>query len=116
MVDKGNRLKALLGGKERVSDGSKEKPQPGVVIKDEEKEQKAAVKEDNGLNGKSTNLKHQTFLLDIDDFNRFRLKVMEYNIKIQSKRISQSEIIRMFVSYANKNGIEETIKTIREGN
>lgn len=113
MVDKGNRLKSLLGGKERVSDGSKERPQPDV-INDEVKEQEAAIKEDNGLNGKiNKSLKHQTFILDIDEFNQFRLKVMEYNIKNQSKRISHSKIIRMFVSYANKNGIEETIKKIQ---
>lgn len=110
MDNKGNRLKALLGGKERVSDTLKEKPQP-VVIKDEVKEQEAAIREDNELNGKiNKSLKHQTFLLDINEFNQFRLKLMEFNIKNSPNKISQSELIRMFISYANRAGINETIK------
>jgi hypothetical protein len=103
MIDKGNRLKSLLGGK---SEGKKEL-QPPVAAPETKVEEKT-----ESLNGNKS-LKHQTFLLDIDEFNQFRRKVMEYNIKTSSKKISHSEIVRMFISYANKNGIEETIKKIQ---
>ncbi len=105
MVDKGNRLKALLGGKSEENKGLQSSVVTSEIKKVEEKAE--------GLNSNKTP-KHQTFLLDIDELNKFRLKVMEHNIKNPSKRISQSEFIRMFIDFVNRKGIEETIKTMHD--